>query len=65
MTIENFLGTFLQKQGVESITFITPYVGYIEVKSIRGERGQIEFSFLTDRLDIVRRKVETFYNCRY
>lgn len=65
MTIENFLGTFLQKQGVESITFITPYFGYIDVKSIRGERGQIEFSFLKDRLDIVKMKVETFYDCKY
>lgn len=41
MTIEQFLVKVFSVVGVESITFINAYYGYIEVRSKEGDRGQV------------------------
>lgn len=60
MTVEQFLVNILKKQGVKSITFITPYVGYIELRSKQGCVGELEFSLITQDLLLLDKNIENF-----
>lgn len=56
MTIEQFLVKMLAKQCVESVIFITPYYGYIDLKSKSGDKGRIDFSLISQDLYLLNKK---------
>ncbi len=62
MTVEQFLVKMLAKQCVESVIFITPYYGYIDLKSKSGDKGKIDFSLISQDLYLLNKKIEDEWN---
>ena len=60
MTIEQFLAKVFSIMGVESITLISAYYGYVEVRSKEGDRGQVQFSLLQNNLDVKIQDIKDF-----
>jgi len=60
MTIEQFLVKVFSINGVESITFISAYYGYIDIRSKEGDRGQVQFSFFDKNIDVKIKDIEDF-----
>jgi hypothetical protein len=60
MTIEQFLVKVFSINGVESITFISAYYGYIDVRSREGDKGQFQFSLLDKNIDIKIQDIKDF-----
>ena len=60
MTIEQFLVKVFSLNGVESITLISAYYGYIEVRSKEGDRGQVQFSLLDKNIIEKFKEIENF-----
>lgn len=60
MTIEQFLVKVFSIHGVESITLINAYYGYIDIRSKEGDRGQVQFSLLDKNIIEKFKEIESF-----